>query len=315
MGWGGRGAGYGGGKGSGWSCHQCGYANHYSSNVCVECNGYGYQEWGKGKKGKGDYPPYQGKGDYPPHQVNPYIGKGRGQDGDRVTTQRQRLGLMRQMLKNAETLGHDDKAEVLREEIKEQLYLSNEECGITREEQSVICLQQVKWKNKEKKDFKKAMIYHQQKTDLNAREYQKRRIEIKALYAELEDLGWNQIISEDDHEDYQSSDDGEAYMRANANILRRVDRERETPEERRARRARNIHGQPAVVDISDEDNMDVDGRAEQAAQARAAAPQAAAPQAAAPQAAPQTPIEPGSVEAARAYAMRVAQELAAGRAV
>jgi thiol:disulfide interchange protein len=220
------------------------------------------------------------------------------------------------MLNNAEMLGRDDKAEVLREEIKEQLCLSNEECGITREEQSVICLQQVKWKDKEKKEFKESMIYHQQKTDHNAREYQKRRIEIKALYAELEDLGWNQMISEDDHEaDYQSSDDGEAYMRANANAARRMDRERETPEERRARRARNIHGQPAVVDISDEDNMDVDGRVEQAAQARAAAPQAAAPQAAAPQAAPQAPIAPGSVEAAQAHAMRAAQALAAERAV
>eukprot|EP00972_Heterocapsa_arctica_P021972 3232375-Heterocapsa_arctica.AAC.1 len=61
-----------GGKGSGWQCNRCGYSNHHSSMVCVECHGYGhFPDWGanqkgKGKKGNGDYPPYQGKGDYPP---------------------------------------------------------------------------------------------------------------------------------------------------------------------------------------------------------------------------------------------------------
>eukprot|EP00972_Heterocapsa_arctica_P103004 15180372-Heterocapsa_arctica.AAC.1 len=49
-----------GGQGSGWQCNQCGYSNHHSSRVCVDCQGYGqYPDWGKGKKGKGDYPPYR----------------------------------------------------------------------------------------------------------------------------------------------------------------------------------------------------------------------------------------------------------------
>eukprot|EP00972_Heterocapsa_arctica_P090777 13394753-Heterocapsa_arctica.AAC.1 len=104
------------GKGSGWHCNLCGYGNHHSTKVCVECQGYGaYQDWGKGKKGKGDHPPYQGKGDYP-SQGN------RKQEQEKPSTQRQKLGMLRQMLKNAEKMpGWEEKAEVIREELREQL--------------------------------------------------------------------------------------------------------------------------------------------------------------------------------------------------
>eukprot|EP00972_Heterocapsa_arctica_P013761 2029995-Heterocapsa_arctica.AAC.1 len=61
------------------------------------------------------------------------------------------------MLKNAEQMpGWEAKAEVIREEIREQLVLSNVECGVTREQQGAIYLQQVQWLDKEKRDFKKA---------------------------------------------------------------------------------------------------------------------------------------------------------------
>eukprot|EP00972_Heterocapsa_arctica_P039044 5750355-Heterocapsa_arctica.AAC.1 len=63
------------------------------------------------------------------------------------------------------------------------------------------------------------MIYHQQKTEYNTKEYQKKKQEIRSLYAELENLGWNQVVSEDDVEEGNSvsSDDAAAYMAANAN--------------------------------------------------------------------------------------------------
>eukprot|EP00972_Heterocapsa_arctica_P083686 12332854-Heterocapsa_arctica.AAC.1 len=61
------------------------------------------------------------------------------------------------------------KTEVIRVEIKEQMILSNAEQGISREQQGSILLQQVQWKDKEKREFKKAMLYHQQKADYNTR--------------------------------------------------------------------------------------------------------------------------------------------------
>eukprot|EP00972_Heterocapsa_arctica_P024662 3637826-Heterocapsa_arctica.AAC.1 len=87
------------------------------------------------------------------------------------------------MLKNAEAMpGWEDKTEEMRVEIKEQMILSNVEQGISREQQGPILLQQVQWKDKEKKDFKQAMLYHQQNTDYNTREYHKKRMEIRNLY-------------------------------------------------------------------------------------------------------------------------------------
>eukprot|EP00972_Heterocapsa_arctica_P093738 13827605-Heterocapsa_arctica.AAC.1 len=58
-------------------------------------------------------------------------------------------------------------------------------------------------------------------------------------------------------------------MAANANVVRRADRARETPEEKRARRTRNRQGPTPVVNLlSDDDNMDVDAaRAANGAQA------------------------------------------------
>eukprot|EP00972_Heterocapsa_arctica_P100604 14834600-Heterocapsa_arctica.AAC.1 len=84
------------------------------------------------------------------------------------------------------------------------MVLSNAEQGITREQQGAILLQQVQWKDKENIYFKKAMLYHQQKTDYNTREYHKKRLEIMNLYTELEEVGWNQVVSDEDLEDGES---------------------------------------------------------------------------------------------------------------
>jgi hypothetical protein len=311
-----------GGKGSGWSCHLCGYGNHHSARECVDCQGQGHQQtpqhWGKGKKGKGDYPSYQGKGDHPPQ------GNWR-QQAEKPSTQRQKLGMLRQMLKSAEKMdGWEDKAMVIREEIKEQLVLSNAEQGVTREQQGAIYLQQLQWHAKEKKGFKKAMLYHQDKTDHNAREYQKQRLEIRNLYAELEEIGWNQVLSEEDLEGDGSvdSDDATAYMSAN-NTTRRIIQARETPMQRSARLNLRQRGLPSVVDLTEDDGdltMGVEpGAMPQAAQA-AAPPQAAGTfQAQQAQQQPQMEgpalPEAGSVAAARMHAVQEAQELAAARSV
>jgi hypothetical protein len=179
-----------------------------------------------------------------------------GQAKDQEKSQRQKLGMMRQMLKNAEMIpGWEDKAEVIREEIKEQLALSNLECGVSKEQQAAIFLQQLQWKEKEKKKFKEAMIYHQNKAETNTKEYQKRKMDIKTLYAELEILGWNQVISDDDGEGSVDSRDAAAYMAANASMVRRADRARETAEETRERRARFRRGPVPVVEISDDEEM------------------------------------------------------------
>eukprot|EP00972_Heterocapsa_arctica_P015661 2306421-Heterocapsa_arctica.AAC.1 len=70
--------------------------------------------------------------------------------------------------------------------------LSNQEQNITREAQGTFLSQQVQWKTKEKAEYKKAMLYHQQKTDQNAKGYQKMKENIRNAYAELEEIGWNQ---------------------------------------------------------------------------------------------------------------------------
>eukprot|EP00972_Heterocapsa_arctica_P116288 16452345-Heterocapsa_arctica.AAC.2 len=129
------------------------------------------------------------------------------------------------------------------------------------------------------------MLYHQQKADYNTREYQKKRLEIRNLYTELEDIGWTQVVSDEDLEDGDSvnSDEAPDYMAAIANAERRADRARESPEDRRIRRNRN-RAVPVVDLLSDEDFMAVDGGvqpvqpvagAAQAAQAVAGAAQAA----------------------------------------
>eukprot|EP00972_Heterocapsa_arctica_P094317 13908416-Heterocapsa_arctica.AAC.1 len=97
------------------------------------------------------------------------------------------------MLKAAEAIpGWEDKVEELRMEIKEQLKLSNQEQMTTREAQGTALLLQVSWKTKEKAAFKSAMLHHQEKTDLNAKGYQKMKDDIRIAYAELEEIGWNQ---------------------------------------------------------------------------------------------------------------------------
>eukprot|EP00972_Heterocapsa_arctica_P009235 1362543-Heterocapsa_arctica.AAC.1 len=57
--------------------------------------------------------------------------------------------------------------------------LSNQEQNVTREAQGTILLQQVQWNIKEKAEYNKAMLYHRQKTDLNAKGYQKMREDIR----------------------------------------------------------------------------------------------------------------------------------------
>eukprot|EP00972_Heterocapsa_arctica_P053078 7817109-Heterocapsa_arctica.AAC.1 len=71
--------------------------------------------------------------------------------------------------------------------------LSNQEQNVTREAQGTNLLQQVQWKTTEKAEYKKAMLDHQQKTDFNAKGYQKMREDIRNAYTELEAIGWNQF--------------------------------------------------------------------------------------------------------------------------
>eukprot|EP00972_Heterocapsa_arctica_P069664 10294299-Heterocapsa_arctica.AAC.1 len=99
------------------------------------------------------------------------------------------------------------------------------------------------------------MIYHQQKTDLNASQYQKRRKEIRNLYQDLEEIGWNQVVSDEEHdEDSANSEEALDDMAAIANAERRGDRARENPEHRRARHNRNRARPVDVVNLlSDED--------------------------------------------------------------
>eukprot|EP00972_Heterocapsa_arctica_P072424 10696409-Heterocapsa_arctica.AAC.1 len=119
--------------------------------------------------------------------------------------------------------------------------LSNQEHNVTREAQGAILLQQVQWKTKEKTDFKQAMIYHQQRAGQNAKEYQKRREDIRNLYSELEEIGWNQVVSDEEVGDGESANSEEApdYMAAFANAERRNERARKNPEDRRIRHNRN----------------------------------------------------------------------------
>eukprot|EP00972_Heterocapsa_arctica_P049087 7227275-Heterocapsa_arctica.AAC.1 len=102
-------------------------------------------------------------------------------------------------------------------------------------------LQQVQWKMVEKVEFKKSMIYHQQKSALNATQYQKRKEDIIILYQELEDIWWNQVVSDEEFGEGESANSEEApdYMAAIANAERRVERASENPEDKRARHNRN----------------------------------------------------------------------------
>eukprot|EP00972_Heterocapsa_arctica_P081870 12065463-Heterocapsa_arctica.AAC.1 len=84
------------------------------------------------------------------------------------------------------------------------MVLSNAEQGISREQQISILLQQVQWKDKQHIYFEKAMLYHQQKTDYNTKEYHNKRLDIRNLYTELEDIGWNQVVSDEDLEEGES---------------------------------------------------------------------------------------------------------------
>jgi hypothetical protein len=298
----------------------------------VECQGQGYQQtsqhWGKGKKGKMDYPSHQGKGDYPSYQGKgdyPPQG-GWKQQSEKPSSERQKLGKLRQMLKTAETMdGWEDKVLEIREEIKEQLILSNAEQGVTREQQGAIYLQQLQWHTKEKKGFRKAMLYHQDKTEYNAKEYQKQRLEIRNLYAELEEIGWNQVLSEDELEGEGSvdSDEASAYMAAN-NPSRRTTHARETPIQRSTRLNLRQGRMPAVVDLTGDDGG-IDGDLAMGVEPITGPP---APQETPPQTAggahaqtQQRPVmgpappEAGSLAAARMQAVQEAQDLAAARSV
>eukprot|EP00972_Heterocapsa_arctica_P091042 13432902-Heterocapsa_arctica.AAC.1 len=101
--------------------------------------------------------------------------------------------------------GYEDQLASLRIEIKEQLNKSNKEGQITRENQGTALLQQVTHKTKEKKVYKKGMLYHQERTDFMVKNYQKMKQEIRAAYAELEEIGWTQVISDQEEGPYSEN--------------------------------------------------------------------------------------------------------------
>eukprot|EP00972_Heterocapsa_arctica_P110088 16210181-Heterocapsa_arctica.AAC.1 len=67
------------------------------------------------------------------------------------------------------------------------------------------------------------------------------RDDIRIAYAELEEIGWNQVVSDQEEGDGEpvNSEDAPGYMAAIANPERRNMRARETPEDRRIRHNRN----------------------------------------------------------------------------
>ncbi len=84
--------------------------------------------------------------------------------------------------------------------------------------------------------------------------------------AELEEIGWNQVLSDEEMGDGESASSEEApdYMAAIANAERRNMRARENPEDRRIRHNRN---RPAVVvDLLSDEDMPAAAGAGQAAQ-------------------------------------------------
>eukprot|EP00972_Heterocapsa_arctica_P086865 12805867-Heterocapsa_arctica.AAC.1 len=92
------------------------------------------------------------------------------------------------------------------------------------------------------------MLYHQQKTDFNAKGYQNMREDIRNAYAELEDIGWNQVVSDEDVGGGESANSEEAprYMAALANAERRNMRERDPgrQKEEACREQASLCGQP-----------------------------------------------------------------------
>eukprot|EP00972_Heterocapsa_arctica_P021815 3207278-Heterocapsa_arctica.AAC.1 len=62
------------------------------------------------------------------------------------------------------------------------------------------------------------MLYHQEKTDFNAKGYQKMRDDIPIACAELEEIGWNQVVSDQEGDgESVNSEDAPGYMAAIAN--------------------------------------------------------------------------------------------------
>eukprot|EP00972_Heterocapsa_arctica_P087896 12961797-Heterocapsa_arctica.AAC.1 len=84
--------------------------------------------------------------------------------------------------------------------------------------------------------------------------------EIRTTYMELEELGWTQVLSDQESNmDSENSEEAPGFIQAIAEAERRQVRARETSAERRQRRSRR--GQPvAQVDLlsDDEDLMAVE---------------------------------------------------------
>eukprot|EP00972_Heterocapsa_arctica_P048989 7215819-Heterocapsa_arctica.AAC.1 len=72
-----------------------------------------------------------------------------------------------------------------------------------------------------------------------AKNYQKMREEIRAAYVELEEIGWTQVLSDQEEgPDSENSEEAPGFIEAIANAERGHQRTRETSAERRQRRAR-----------------------------------------------------------------------------
>eukprot|EP00972_Heterocapsa_arctica_P026107 3845742-Heterocapsa_arctica.AAC.1 len=83
------------------------------------------------------------------------------------------------------------------------------------------------------------MLYHQERTGFMVRNYQKMKEEIRAAYAELEEIGWTQMISDQkEGPDSEKLEEAPGFIEAIANAETRHQRARETSAERRQRRAR-----------------------------------------------------------------------------
>eukprot|EP00972_Heterocapsa_arctica_P035491 5223117-Heterocapsa_arctica.AAC.1 len=78
--------------------------------------------------------------------------------------------------------GFEDQLANLKIEIKEQRKHSNQEGHISRENQGTSLLQSVSYKIKQKKIYKKNIMYHQEKADYYVRNLQKMKEEIRTAY-------------------------------------------------------------------------------------------------------------------------------------
>eukprot|EP00972_Heterocapsa_arctica_P086810 12796612-Heterocapsa_arctica.AAC.1 len=271
-----------GGEGGGWYCQRCSQMNPKKAAQCLTCSAQSQFEnllwaggYGKGIKVKGDYPSRKGKGDYP-YQDQDW----KEHKEDTENPARKKLGKMRQALRNVAGIeGWEDRVEEIKAEIKDQLKLSNQEQGISKEEQGQILLKYLSRKTKQMEKFREAMEYYQETGDHNAKSYHSMREEIEETYEELEALGWNQIMTEEESEEEALVSDDPVYLAQQA-VAKRKERARESAAETKARHNKNKGRQNTEwLTISDEEMVEADPailrRARKDAAASAAARRAA----------------------------------------